>query len=153
MASICFLVLFVACMALNIVIYRQTKILLRESRMVEATPSDNSSVVANPSQFSSAVTPMAIHVGRKKLGQLEIEATRTLIIGMTSLCIMPCLNVVFVATFFACRLVFGHQSAACNSNFSEMWPFVKDMCLIPAIYGPIIFLLRNKELRAAWSCV
>jgi dopamine receptor D1 len=146
MASICFLVLFVACMALNIVIYRQTKILLRESRMVEATPDDSLSVVQ---QFSSTVTPMAIHVGRKKLSEMEIEATRTLIIGMTSLCIMPCLNVIFVATFFACRLVFG-QSAC--SNFSEMWPFAKDMCLFPAIYGPVIFLVRNKELRSVWTC-
>jgi dopamine receptor D1 len=152
MTLFCFIVLFVACAAMNIVIYRQTKILLRESRTVEATPSDDSSVVAI-TQFSSAVTSsMAIHVGRKKLCEMEMEATRTLIIGMTSLCIMPCLNVVFVATFFACRLVF-RQSAACSSNFNEMWPFVEDTCLIPAIYGPIIFLVRNKELRAAWACV
>jgi hypothetical protein len=144
--SILFMILFVSCTTMNIVIYRQTKILLRESRTVEATP-DVSVVANNPS--STVVTPMSIHVGRNKLGQLEIEATRTLVISMTSLCIMPCLNVVFIAIFFACRLIFG-QSAC--SNFNEMLPYVKDMCLIPAIYCPIIFLVRNKELRAAWKC-
>nr|CAH0102016.1 unnamed protein product [Daphnia galeata] len=147
-ASIIFMILFVSCMAMNIVVYRQTKILLHESRFVEAAPADN--VVAN-TQFSNEVTPVVIiHVDRMKIGQQEMEATQTLIIGMTSLCVMPCLIVIFIATFFACRLVFGQL--ACG-NFNEMLPFVKDLCLIPAIYGPIIFLVRNKELRAAWTCV
>jgi hypothetical protein len=131
---------------MNIVIYRQTKILLRESRTVEATP-DNS-VVAN-TQISTVVTSMAVHVGRNKLGQLEMEATWTLIMGVTSLCVMPCLNVLLIASFLSCRLIYGQS--ACD-NFNEMWPFVKDICLIPAIYGPIIFLVRNKDLRAAWTC-
>jgi hypothetical protein len=146
MTLILFMILFVSCTAMNIVIYRQTKILLRESRTVEATP-DNS-VVAN-TQISIVVTSMAVHVGRNKLGQLEMEATWTLIMGVTSLCVMPCLNVLLIASFLSCRLIFGQST--CN-NFNEMWPFVKDICLIPAIYGPIIFLVRNKELRAAWAC-
>ena len=146
MTLILFMILFVSCTAMNIVIYRQTKILLRESRTVEATP-DNS-VVAN-TQISTVVTSMAVHVGRNKLGQLEMEATWTLIMGVASLCVMPCLNIVLIGTFFSCRLIFGQST--CN-NFNEMWPFVKDICLIPAIYGPIIFLVRNKDLRAAWTC-
>jgi dopamine receptor D1 len=137
-ASIFFMILFVSCTALNIIIYRQTKILLHESRFVEAAPADN------------VVASMSIHVGRNKLGQLEMEATRTLIIGMTSVGILTCLIVVFFATFFACRLVFGQL--AC-SNFNEMLPYVKDLCLILAIYGPIIFVVKNKELRASWACV
>ena len=82
---------------MNIVIYRQTKILLRESRIVEATP-ENSVVANNPS--STVVTPMFIQVGRKKLGRLEMEATRTLIMGVTSLCVMPFLNIVLIGAFF-----------------------------------------------------
>nr|CAH0102018.1 unnamed protein product [Daphnia galeata] len=144
--SIIFVFLFVSCMAMNIVIYRQTKILLRESRTVEATP-DNRVVTNNPS--STVVTPMSIHVGKKKLGQLEMEATQTLIISMTSLCVMPCLNVVLIGVYFSCRLVFGQLEC---SNFNGMFTFITDMCLIPAIYGPIIFLVRNKELRTAWAC-
>nr|CAH0103948.1 unnamed protein product [Daphnia galeata] len=146
MTSVIFIILFASCTAMNIVIHRQTKILLRESRTVEATP-DNSVVTNN--QISTVVTSMAVHVGRKKLGQLEMEATHTLVISMTSLCVMPFLNFVFMATFFACRLVFGQLEC---SNLNGMGYLIKEISLIPAIYGPIIFLVRNKELRAAWTC-
>ncbi len=85
-----------------------------------------------------------------KLGQLEMEAIQTLIIGMTSLCVMPCLNVVFIAIFFTCRLVFGQLEC---SNFIGIGFLIKEISLTPAVYGPVIFLVRNKELRAAWACV
>ena len=146
MTLILFMILFVSCTVLNIIIYRQTKILLHESRFVEAAPADN--VVAD-TQFSNVVTSMSIHVGRNKLGQLEMEATRTLIIGITSVGILTCLNVVFIATFFSCPHVFG-ELVCCKLN--GMWPYVKEITMIPAIYGPIIFLVRNKDLRAEWAC-
>jgi dopamine receptor D1 len=150
---IIYMILFASCTAMNIVIYRQTKILLRESRTVETTREEgagvsNDSATAN-NQHSTVVSPMSIHVGRKKLGQMEMEATQTLVISMTSLCFMPCLNFVFMATFFACRLVFDQLEC---SNLNGIGYFTKEMSLIPAIYGPIIFLVRNKELRAAWTC-
>ena len=145
-ATILFIILFGSCTAMNIVIYRQTKILLRESRIVEATP-ENSVPANTPS--NNVVTPMFIQVGRKKFGYLEMGATQTLIISMTSLCVMPFLNFVFMATFFACRLVFGQLEC---SNLNGIGYFIKEISLIPAIYGPIIFLVRNKELRAAWAC-
>jgi hypothetical protein len=131
---------------MNIVIYRQTRILLRQSRIAEATPTDR---VVAINQSNNVVRSMSIHVGRKKVGQLEMEATRTLIISMTSLCVMPFLNVVFMATFFACRLVFGQLEC---SNLNGMGYFIKEISLTPAVYGPVIFLVRNKELRSALTC-
>jgi hypothetical protein len=89
---------------------------------------------------------MSIHVGRKKLGQLEMEATQTLVISMTSLCVMPFLNFVFMATFFACRLIFDQLEC---SNLNGIGFLIKEISLTPAVYGPIIFLVRNKELRSA----
>jgi dopamine receptor D1 len=113
---------------------------------VETTRDDG--VTAN--NHSTVVSPMSIHVGRKKLDQLEMEATRTLIMGVTSLCVMPCLNVVFSATFFACRLVFGQLEC---SNLNGIGFLIKEISLTPAVYGygPIIFHVRNKELREAWA--
>jgi hypothetical protein len=150
---IIYMILFASCTAMNIVIYRQTKILLRESRTVETTRDEggvsSDSVTAN-NQHSTVVSPMTIHVDRMKLGRMEMEATQTLVISMTSLCVMPFLNFVFMATFFACRLVFGQLEC---SNLNGIGYFTKEISLIPAIYGPIIFLVRNKELRAAWACV
>ena len=150
---ILFMILFVSCTAMNIVIYRQTKILLRESRTVETKRDEGAgvssdSVTAN-NQHSTVVTPMSVHVGKKKLGQMEMEATRTLVIGVASLCVMPCLNVIFMATFFACRLVFDQLEC---SNLNGMGYLIKEISLTPAVYGPVIFLVRNKELRAALTC-
>ena len=138
------MILFILCTAMNSVIYRQTKILLRESRTVEATQDDN--VTAN--NHSTVATPMSIHVGRAKLDQLEIEATWTLIMGVTSLCVMPFLNVVFSATFFVCRLVSDQLEC---SNLNGIGFLINEISLTPAVYGPVIFLIRNKELRSAWA--
>jgi dopamine receptor D1 len=151
-ATILFIILFGSCTAMNIIIHRLTKILLRESRIVEATRDQvgvSSDIVTANNQHSTVVSPMSIHVGRKKLGQLEMEATQTLVIGVTSLCVMPCLSFVFMATFFACRLVFGHLEC---SNLNGIGFLIKEISLTPAVYGPIIFLVRNKELRAALTC-
>ena len=137
-----YILLFASCSAMNMVIYRQTKILLRESRTVEAA-TDNSVVTNN--QTSTVVTSMAVHVGRNKLGQLEIEATWTLIMGVTSLCVMPCLNILLIASFLYSRLIFGQS--ACN-NFNGMWPFLKEISLTPAIYGlRALCNKRNKKWR------
>jgi hypothetical protein len=146
------MILFPSCIALNIIIYRQTKIILRP-RTLELTPDERvlSSDSVTATHHATVETPMSIHVGRKKLGQMEMEATRTLIIGVASLCVLPCLALVFLATFFTCRLIFGHF--AC-SDFYGIGTYIRDISLTPALYGPIIFLVRNKELRVAWaSCL
>jgi dopamine receptor D1 len=139
--------LFASCVVLNIIIYRQTKTLLRESRTLKATRDEiREPSVANANHQSTAVSPMRIHADRDKLSQMEMEATRTLVIAMASLCVMPCLALIFNASYFACRLISG--PFACSS-LVKIVPLVKELSLTPAIYGPIIFLARNKEPRAS----
>ena len=157
MTSVIFTILFVSCTAMNIVVYRQTKILLRESRTVETTRDEGTRVSNdsdNANNHSTVVSPMSIHVGKKKLGQLEMEATRTLIMGVTSLCVMPFLNIIFIATFFVCRLVFEqlHTWQLQCSNLNGMGYLIIEISLTPAVYGPVIFLVRYKELRSTWAC-
>ncbi len=137
---------------MNVILYRQTKTLLRESRTLQATrderdPSNGSANVNN--RYSTVIASMCTHAARGKLGEMEMEATRSLVIGVASLCVMPCLALILNASFFACRLVF--DQFAC-SNFVRMVPLIKELSLTPAVYGPIIFLVRNKELRAVWAC-
>ena len=150
MNAVILVVLFISCIVLNIIIYRQTRTLLRESRTLQATQeeSDPSNGGANVND-DTAFTPMCIHVDREKLGDMEMEATRTLVIGVASLCVMPCLALIFKASFFACRLVYG-QSAC--TNLLKIAPIIKEFSLSLAIYGPIIFLVRNRELRVACAC-
>jgi dopamine receptor D1 len=151
MNAIIIITLFASCFVINIIIYRQTRTLLRESRTLQVTQDerDPSNRSANVNDDATAVTPMCIHVDRVKLGEMEMEATRTLMIGVASLCVVPCLALLFNATFFGCRLIYG-QSAC--TNLLKIAPIIKEFSLTLAIYGPIIFLVRNKELRVAWTC-
>jgi hypothetical protein len=144
------IILFTSCTVLNVIIYRQTKALLRESRTLPATQDerDPSNESPNVNNDATAVTPMRIHADRDKLSEMELKATRTLVIGVASLCVMPCIALIFIASYFACRLVSG--KLAC-SHFTGLGPFMIDISLTPAVYGPIIFLVRNRELRAAYN--
>ena len=108
-------VLSLACTILNFIVYRQTKDLLTESRRLTLetnnvmTENDEDvewielSTIGNESRInhraSSASgsladhstqirTIMSIHVNKKKLSQIELEATRTLITGVPSLVVM-----------------------------------------------------------------
>jgi hypothetical protein len=94
------------------------------------------------------MTPMSIHVNREKLGQMEMEATRTLIIGVTSLAVTALPPTVFVSIFLACRLV--SQSDCSQMNW--LAPYMIELGLINIVCSPLIFLLRNKELKAALTC-
>jgi hypothetical protein len=96
---------------------------------------------------STAVPPMCIHADRDKLN--EMEASRTLVIGVASLCVMPCLALIFMASYFACRLVCGQLEC---SYFVRIMPLIKELSSSPAVYGPIIFIVRNKELREECAC-
>ena len=128
---------------LNVIIYRQTKTLLRESRTLQATRDerDPSNESANVNNDATVVTPMRIHADRDKLSEMEMEATRTLVIGVASLCVMPCLAIIFITSYFSCRLVCGQLEC---SHFVRIIAFIKESGLSPAVYGPIIFLVRNK---------
>ena len=78
------------------------------------------------------------------LDPIEMEATRTLIIVVTSF--VSYQTVIFVTAYFVCRFVFGQLH--CN-DFKWMGPWVKILTLIPAFFGPFIFWMRNNnELRS-----
>lgn len=182
-------VLFVSCTALNFVVYRQTKTLLRQCRTLNPPPDDGGSsmsrdhvaVHGNPfesielapiennesrcgvrASTSSATTdnnnsssvniirrPMSIHVDRRRLGQIEMESTLTLIFGVTSLVVIVCPYVIFILLFSLCRIV--SQSECSNLNWLS--PYLIEMGLINAVYSPLIFLMRNRELlKALVSC-
>jgi hypothetical protein len=115
-------VMFASSIALNVIVYRQTKNHLSESQCYAPSTNDdfqiqnvifdvenvvidsvNGAVPAG--DYSIPMTPMSIHVNREKLDQMEIEATRTLIIGVTSLTVTALPPVIFVSSFLACRLV------------------------------------------------
>jgi dopamine receptor D1 len=157
-------ILFVSCTALNVIVYRQTKTHLSDSRTLSPSSNDggmdwtgerpiiiDGSVgnvrgspgnSDNPSGTANAGPAMSIHVGRRIFSQMEIEATRTLIIGVASL-IVTCLGVILASSFFICRFIFGQSEC---SNYNWTGPYLRELLLFPAVYFPIILILRSKEL-------
>ncbi len=91
------------------------------------------------------VRPMSIHVDRDSLSQMEVEATRSVLFGVTSLVVTVCPIIILLLTFLACRMIGKFD---CNS-LTWLATYVKELGLIHAIYNPLIFLTRYKELRNA----
>lgn len=142
-------VLLVSCLLLNIYVYKQTKKHLNEAKTVRlgasATFTDNSIVNID----HSVSEPMSVHISKKRLNQMELEANLTLVISVGSLCITPLLGIGFVASYLACEFIYGESEC---SGFTLVGPYVRDVSLLPAVYGPIILLIRNQELRQVFEC-
>lgn len=162
-------VLFVSCTVLTVIVHRRLKFLGRQSRTPSPTTNDphmavvdignvewielastgNETTQTNTSEHSTIVRSMSIHMdGEMILSGTEMEGARTLVIGFTPVVVMAYCAIIFVSTFFACRL-FGQFQCV---DLSWMGPYVKELSLIPAFYGSMIFLRRNKELRSAYTC-
>jgi hypothetical protein len=167
-------VLSVACIVLNFIVYRQTKDLLAESRRLTLATNNAmrkndedaewielgsignesrmnhraSSGSGSMTDHSTHIKSMSIHVDKRKLSQIELEATRTLITGVTSLMVTALPPTVFVSIFLGCQFFFG---AEC-SNLNWLSPYMIELGLIHAVYNPLIFIARNKELRTALTC-
>jgi hypothetical protein len=115
-----------------------------ESRMNHRASSGSGSMT----DHSTHIKSMSIHVDKRKLSQIELEATRTLITGVTSLMVTALPPTVFVSIFLGCQFFFG---AEC-SNLNWLSPYMIELGLIHAVYNPLIFIARNKELRTALTC-
>ncbi|EFX73283.1 hypothetical protein DAPPUDRAFT_109999 [Daphnia pulex] len=132
------ILLFISCVVLNAIVYLEVKIPQFET----ISPSDNSSnedsvgwIELAPVEREESHRPIDV------LSPVEVEATRTLIVAVTYF--LSYQTVVIVSAFWACRFVFGELECA---NFKWLGPCVKELTLIPAFYGPLIFLMKNREI-------
>lgn len=182
-------VLFASCIVTHFIVYRQTKMLLQESRRVkpktsykgksvtqaernemfnepvdqqivtrdiesinpeigglhaEANPAaaENQAraIVTNDSHHSN--TSMVIHVNIGTLSQMEMEATRTLIAGVTSLFVMASPPLLFFLSVFLCRLT-GRPEC---TSMTWLAPYFREVTSVWAVYNPLLWLFRNGEL-------
>ncbi len=142
------ILLFVSCAVLNSIVYLQIKVPQFE------TMSPSGSFDAGSMGWIDELAPVEMEfrnereeshgpydVNTKILSSVEMEATRTLTIAVTYL--LSYQTVVIVSAFLACRFVFGELECV---NFKWMGPCVKELTLIPAFYGPLIFLMKNQEI-------
>lgn len=144
--------LYFACTIFNFVVYRETKNLLCEYRTIcssRKAPLDTTGKGKVGASNRQSTRTMSVHVDKRKLSRIIMQATRTLVIGVTSLAVTACPSIVFSCVFFCCRsIVDEHQCRFLN----WMAPYFQELGLISAVYSPIIFIVRQRELRSALTC-
>ena len=153
-------ILFVSCIIANFIVYRQTRALLQQTRTLSGhEPRNNqeaiieNNVMEEHVELSTFQIPnvnpssnMAIHVDGENQRKLETEATRTLLAGVTSLFVFACPPMIFFFSVFTCRLI--NNDVECSS-LTWLSPYFKIMGLSHTVYIPLIWLVRDEELRLA----
>lgn len=173
--TVVLVILFSICTALNLIVYRQTpsSCLTQQHRMattaegaegVEWVEFDDfanefrnqttSGIDSVVDDLSTSLRSMPIHLNYVNslddlMSQTEVKATRTLIVGVTSFVATAYVSVVFVSSFFACRMIIGELQCG---NLTWMGRYLRELSLIPAFYGSLIFLMGNDELRKTLPC-
>ncbi|EFX82082.1 hypothetical protein DAPPUDRAFT_316623 [Daphnia pulex] len=109
------------------------------SATVEET-SSSMSVVANTNKNA----PFFVHRRNKTVSKLELEASLTLLVGVSTLCIITAPMFIVCFALSICQQV-GGECAGLNS----MAPYVRQAALIHAVYGPLIYMIRSREFASA----
>ena len=95
-------------------------------------------------QMEEADGRVRIHVTRSRLSRLEIEATQTLIAGVTSLLVLTCPLLIYFVVLFACRSWYQEECP----NVFNLAPYFLELWLIHAVFSPVMYLIRNSELSS-----
>lgn len=85
-----------------------------------------------------------VHVTRSTLSRLEMEATQTLIAGVTSLLVLTFPLLVYFVVLFSCRSWYD-QECPTVLNLS---PYFVELWIIHAVFSPMMYLIRNSELAS-----
>ena len=105
---------------------------------------DLNAIVSAPPNLTSVVnlsSNMVIHVDNEKLSRMELEAARTLVIGVASLFAMTFAILVLFIILYVCQL----NKFECDS-VRWLAPYFKELWLIHSVYNPIIWFMRNDEI-------
>lgn len=160
------LVMFILCIAGELVVYQKVKELLRTgspSQMrtislsvtaVRRARTAGSTVDSSPPEGPTAAvtteseeqfTLNVRHVTSQSISELELEAAQTLKAGILSLTVVVGPFIIFTFTLVVCKLV---GSDACRT-IAWMAPFFKELIVVHAVYHPIVFLKKSKEFTKA----
>ncbi|KAI9559890.1 hypothetical protein GHT06_013897 [Daphnia sinensis] len=144
--------LYVVCTVFNFIVYQETKNLLCEYRTICCFPSNAPLDITGKGKVvfkRQSIPTMSVHVDKKKLSQIIMQATRTLVIGVTSLAVTACPSIIFSCVFLGCRSIVDERQC-CYLNW--MGSYFQELGLISAVCSPIIFIVRQRELRLALTC-
>ena len=137
-------VLFILCIVARVTVYLQTRKLLLVDHVQET---NHMEMVVVHNDHSSPPTWGTIHLNQRTLRRMEIEATRTLVAGVTSLFVLTFPMFVLFVAINICYLLFRNDFY-CINCFNFLGNYFKQLGLIHAIYHPIIYLAWNEEFSA-----
>lgn len=168
--------LLLCCTVFNYVVYRQTKMNLSSSQRLSSLTNSGGYQISTidghidwielevfENQRGLSVnnnvslngrcdidTSMTITMDNEILSEIEMESTRTLLIGVTSLLIVAYIDIIYLSTFFGCQFIFRATQQCGDSKCMEH--FIKELGLIPAFDGSIIFHMLFNKLSRALAC-
>ena len=93
---------------------------------------------------------MSVRVDNEILDELEMESTRTLLIGVTSLLVVAYVDIIYLSSFLGCQLIADIRECVDPNTWMEH--FIKELGLIPAFDGSIIFHLLFSKLSTSLAC-
>lgn len=123
---------------------RNNDIIIEPTQPATEEIETQNAAAATVSVANDPSSSMTIHVNSETLSRIELEATRTLVAGVTSLFVMASPLIIYFLAENSCR--FFSNNLECN-RFIWVAPYLKELGLLHAVYNPLIWLLRNNEFR------
>ena len=140
------LIPFVLCFGARISVYIQTRRILDAN----AAGMDNleTHVVYYAHDSSNNKPSIRVRLGQrlsqKAISKLEIEATKVLAFGVTSMLLISFPQIVYMICMEICRRVL-YSNGYCSDSFGWLIPYLKQFGQIHGVYHPIINMVLNKE--------
>lgn len=89
-----------------------------------------------------------VHLPNKTICRLELEASVTLVCGVTCLCVSALPLATTFLALIICQIHVSHLN--CNHpTFIAFIPYVRDMLLLHVVIGPILYITRSREFSKA----
>lgn len=103
-------------------------------------------VKQNDEQENGTTVKLNLSISNQTVDRLELEASRTVVAGVTSLTIMTGPFILFTLALLICRLFYENQVC---SSIAWLAPYFKELVVIHAVYHPLMHLFRSSELSMA----
>ena len=90
-----------------------------------------------------------VHLPDKTICRLELEASVTLVCGVTSLCVSA---LPLASTFLAlivCQIDMNHLLKCNHATLVALIPYMRDLLLLHVVIGPILYIARSREFSKA----
>lgn len=144
------LVLCVSCITFKIIDYVKTKKLLPGGTTSIVVTLPNRSSSANGQQIemvhivSTNEQRLNIHIGSAALSRLQNQATRTCMVGVIRLLLLPCPLLAFTFSHLICTTLVYPGSNQCD-DITRLSPYFKELITFHAVVHPVVFLLRSND--------